>query len=406
MALDIDIAIIGAGPHGLSLAAHLNARRACVRVFGTPMGFWRDHMPKGMHLKSDGFASNLYDPDSLYTLKRFCSDQGVPYDDTSIPVPLNTFINYGLAFQKRFVPNVQQNDVVGLRQNTGHFELLLDNDEIVKARRVVVAVGIRCFRSLPACFEYLGPEFVTHSSDHHDLGSFSNRDVVVLGAGASAVDIAALLNEAGAAVQLVARKPVVHIHSGGQAKQRSLWQKVRHPSSGIGPGLRNRFYCEAPWLFHKLPEKLRLSVVQRTLGPAGSWFMKERVIGKVPILLGFASETAEIRNGQVHLRLRGMDGSTRELVTEHVISATGYKVDIRRLNFLSPETRSKIHTVENTPILSSSMESSVPGLYFTGPASASSFGPVMRFAFGASFAAPHLAKALVKSMSPKLAPTF
>src|ERR1700730_14903989 len=159
MALDIDIAIVGAGPYGLSLAAYLNAGPSSVRVCRTPMGFWCDHMPKGMHLKSDGFASNLYDPDGLYTLKRFCSDQGLPYDDTSIPVPLNIFINNGLAFQKRFVPNMQQNNVMGLRQNTGYFELLLDNDEVIKARRVVVAVGIRCFRGLPDCFDYLGPEF-------------------------------------------------------------------------------------------------------------------------------------------------------------------------------------------------------------------------------------------------------
>jgi thioredoxin reductase len=282
---------------------------------------------------------------------------------------------------------------------------LLDNDDTVKAKRVVIAVGVRSFRSLPDCFEQLGPKFVTHSSDHHDLSTFSNRDVVVYGAGSSAVDGAALLHEAGAAVKLIARKPVV-IHSGGPAQKPSLWQKLRHPSSGIGPGLRHRIYCEAPWLFHRLPEELRLSIVRRTLGPASGWFMRERVIGKVPFLLGFAPEAAEIRNGNVHLKFRGLDGSTRELSTEHVISATGYKVDVRKLDFLDSEIRSKIRSIENTPILSSAMESSVPGLYFTGPAAANSFGPVMRFAFGASFATPHLTKALVKSMSPKLAPAF
>ena len=406
MAHEIDIAIIGAGPYGLSLAAHLNQRRVSSHVFGTPMRLWSDHMPKGMQLKSDGFASNLYDPDGLFTLKRFCLDRGIPYDDKSLPVPLDVFINYGLAFQKRFVPNLQLNDVIRLSKNPEHFELLLDNDDTVKAKRVVIAVGVRSFRSLPDCFKQLGPKFVSHSSDHHNLSTFSNRNVVVYGAGSSAVDSAALLQEAGAAVQLIARKPVVLIYSGGPAQRPSLWQRVRHPSSGIGPGLRNRIYCEAPWLFHKLPEKLRLSIVRRTLGPASGWFMRERVIGKVPFLLGFAPEAAEIRNENVHLKLRGLDGSTRELSTQHVISATGYKVDIRKLDFLDSEIRSEIRSIANTPILSSAMESSVPGLYFTGPAAANSFGPVMRFAFGASFAAPHLTKALVKSMSPKLAPAF
>jgi thioredoxin reductase len=263
----------------------------------------------------------------------------------------------------------------------------------------VIAVGIQCFRNLPAALSHLDSKFVTHSSDHHDLESFSGRNVVVLGAGASATDIAALLHEAGARVQLVAREPILRFHSGGGVKQRSLWGKIRHPSSGIGPGLRNRFYCEAPPLFHLFPENLRLFIVRRTLGPAGGWFMKKRIIGKIPLHLGFAPEPAKIQNDQVHLRLRERDGSTRELVTDHVIAATGYKVDTQRLDFLSPKIQSQIRTVEHTPILSRSMESSVPGLYFVGAAAANSFGPVMRFAFGADFATPFLAKALVKSLS-------
>ena len=401
MAFDSDVAIIGAGPYGLSLAAHLNAQGVSVCVFGKPMGFWLDNMPKGMHLKSDGFASNLYDSDRAYSLKQFCFERGVSYDDTSIPVPLEIFTDYGLAFQRRFVPGVQPSTVVNVTDKKTGFELKLDNDKIVTARRVVVAAGIRCFRNIPATLGHLGSEFVTHSSDHHDLSIFARRNVVVFGAGASAIDTAALLHEAGAVVQLIARKPIIQFHSGGGSNRRSLWEKLRHPSSGIGPGLRARFYCDAPLLFHLFPEGLRLHVVQRTLGPAGGWFMKQRFAGKISTTLGVAPEAVDIRNNQVHLNLRGIDDSTREVVADHVIAATGYKIDVQRLDFLSPKIRSQISTVENTPTLSSSMECSVPGLYFMGAATANSFGPVMRFAFGAGFAAPHLAKALIKSLSLK-----
>ena len=43
------------------------------RIFGTPLTTWRDHMPKGMLLKSDGFASNLSSPDPASTLKAWCA---------------------------------------------------------------------------------------------------------------------------------------------------------------------------------------------------------------------------------------------------------------------------------------------------------------------------------------------
>jgi hypothetical protein len=77
----------------------------------------------------------------------------------------------------------------------------------------------------------------------------------------------------------------------------------------------------------------------------------------------------------------------QSLTTDHVIAATGYKVDLRRLAFLPEELRLQLQSIDNAPILSRDFQSSVAGLYFVGPASANSFGPAMRFIFGAEFAA-------------------
>lgn len=393
MAVEHEVAIIGAGPYGLSLAAHLRDRNSDFQVFGNPMQLWRDHMPKGMHLKSDGFASNLYDPKGDYTLRRYCQEQGVEYQDVAVPVELDTFVKYGLAFKERFLPDLCSRHVLNVAKTSTGFSLRLESDETIRARRVVVAAGISLFRYLPPQLESLSTEHVTHSSDHHDLSPFKNRDVVVLGAGASATDIAALLHENGSKVQLVARPQEVRFHTFGDAK-RSLFKRLRHPSSGIGPGLRNRFYCDAPGLFHQLPEPLRLEIVRHTLGPAGGWFMKDRVVGQVPMVVGFSLETAEIRRDRVYLKLRGPNGDLRELVTEHVIAATGFRPSLERFQFLSADIRSKLRAVSDTPVLSSSMESSIPGLYFMGPIAANSFGPVMRFAFGAQFSAARITKAL------------
>jgi hypothetical protein len=142
-----------------------------------------------------------------------------------------------------------------------------------------------------------------------------------------------------------------------------------------------------------------LRLLHTTLGPSGGWFIREKVIGKVPLWLGQTPTRAEIKHGKVYLRIRASGGAEREIVTEHVIAATGYRVDLSRLPFLSPEIRSKIRSVNSGPALSSSFESSVPGLFFAGIAAANSFGPVMRFAFGAGFAARTLTRALLGPLS-------
>jgi hypothetical protein len=208
-----------------------------------------------------------------------------------------------------------------------------------------------------------------------------------------------LLHEAGAHVQLVSRTGELKFHSQPTGKPRSRWQQIRHPQSGLGPGMRSRFFANSPMAFHYLPERFRVEAVRRTLGPSGGWFIRDKVIGKVPLHLGCTPQGAEVQNGRVHLTVRAADGSEREIVTEHIIAATGYKVDLERLRFLNAEIRSKLKTVNGAPVLSSSFESSIPGLYFVGVAAANSFGPVMRFAFGAGFAARTLTRTLTKSLS-------
>jgi thioredoxin reductase len=395
-----EVAIIGAGPYGLSIAAHLRGLGVKFRIFGRPMDSWIAHMPKGMMLKSEGFASNISDPGSDFTIKRFCTEQNISYSDTGVPVSLETFASYGLAFRERMVPELEDKLVVAVDRSSGGFVLRLNDGEKLEARKVVLAVGITHFKYIPDTLAHLSPKLLSHSFYHHDLEPFRGRNVAVIGGGASACDLAGLLHESGADVQLIARQPSLNFHGKPElGKPRSWWKRIRHPQSGLGPGLRSRFFADAPMWFHYLPQHLRLQIVRKHLGPSGGWFIKEKVVGRVPLLLGYTPIGAEVNDGRVHLQLRSVDGAVREIVTEHIIAATGYKVDIGRLTFLSGEIRSKVKAVENTPVLSSSFESSVPGLYFVGVAAANSFGPLMRFAFGAGFAARSVTQSLTKSMS-------
>jgi cation diffusion facilitator CzcD-associated flavoprotein CzcO len=366
------------------------------------MDSWRNHMPKGMMLKSDGFASNLYAPGGEFTLQDFCAERGIAYHHTDVPVRLDTFSAYGLAFRERLAPELEEKNVVSIVKQPEGFLLKLDDGEEFRACRVILAVGITHFKHVPEAFANLGPDFVSHSYQHHDLEKFNGCNVVVVGGGASAIELAGLLKAAGADVQLAARRKELVFHNPPPVgKQRSLWQRIRAPQSGLGPGMKSSFFSNWAGLFRYLPEDARVKLVRTTLGPSAGWTSKKQVVGLVPLVLGVTPQSAKVVDGKVRLKLRAEDGSERELVTEHVITGTGYKVDIERLDFLSPELRRKIALVQSSPALSANFESSVPGLYFAGLTAANTFGPLMRFAFGAGFAARRITKGLERARSRK-----
>jgi thioredoxin reductase len=390
-----DNLIIGAGPYGLSLAAHLAAKGAEFRIVGGAMEPWRSAMPAGMFLKSEGFASTLFEPRGKFTLGAYCAEQGVPYADTGEPVPIETFIAYGDTFQRRLVPGLEDRRVTCLRQIGGGFEVTCADGEIILARKVVMASGIMHFAHIPMMLRQVSGNLVSHSSEHHDLSHFDGQDVIVVGAGASAMDVAASLHLSGAKVRVLARRSFVRFQT--PLGERSLLDKIRAPMTVLGPGWKSVLCTKAPLLFRAMPDKFRSTVVNRYLGPAPSWFSRESIEGHVPILAGTTILDVSADSGRVQLRLRMKDNRTESLSADHVIAATGFRVDVNRIDFLDRRLSAAICTVDGSPRLSSHFESSVQGLYFTGLAAANSFGPMLRFAAGAGFVAGRLSRHLATS---------
>ena len=392
--LTTDVAIIGAGPYGLSLAAHLRERGVPHRIYGRAMATWTDQMPAGMHLKSEGFASTLYAPGDAFTLRDYCREHDLPYRDIGLPVRLDTFADYGREFAKRYAPELDERNVLGLEPRGDGFELRLVDGKRIFAKRVVVAVGISRFASLPPEFAALPKTALTHASEHHDLAGFAGKRVAVIGAGASAVDIAAILQTHGAETHLIARIPKIRYLDPPDERTPSLLTRLRWPVTGIGTGWKAKFFEDLPHVFHRLPERVRIATVKKKYAAMACWFTREQIDGKVSEHLDVTIAGIDFGTDGVRLTLTQRGAETTTLVVDHIIAGTGYRVDLERLTFLPSRVRSHIRTADGSPILSRQFESSVPNLYFLGLAAANSFGPILRFACGAGYASRRLTKAL------------
>ena len=398
-----DVAVVGAGPYGLSVAAHLRRSGLSVRQFGQPMHLWRANMPRGMFLKSQGFASNLSDPAGQLTLGAFCRATGRPYADYGLPVPLDTFVAYGQWFQAAADLDVEELMVASVTPAGNGYELTLEDGETLRARQVVVAVGVEHFAYLPDQLAALPAGACTHTSAHTDLGAFTGQRVTVVGAGQSALESAALLHEHGAQVQIVMRKQNVVWNGVPLVPERPLLQRLREPEAGLGSGWGTWFYSTQPGLFRHLPEGSRVYRARTKLGPAGASWLRGRVEGEFPILTGQALDWAVSGPEGVRLGLAGSTGARTEVAADHVMAATGYRPDLGRLTFLDDELRSRLRTVARTPVVDRDYQTSAPGLYVVGPGVAPTFGPVMRFVYGADHAARTVGRRLAGSASRRAA---
>ena len=395
----VSIAIIGAGPYGLSLAAHLAARNIEHRIFGRPMQFWSRIAEAGgeRYLKSYCFGTNISAPTPGYTFADHNRPRGL---ETFEPCSMQNFTAYGRWFQQNLVPWVEDVDVERLDRQAGGFVLTLADGSRCDADRVVIATGLSRFAYIPPLLGSLPAALVAHTSDISSFAAFKGRDVAVVGAGQSALEAAALLFEAGARPQLLVREDAI-LWQTRVARERNLWRRLRSPIAGLGTGPKAWTLTHFPGAMHNVPDAWRTRFTKSHLPAEGAWWLRNRVEDKFPIHRGVAVVEALEAGGRAALKLRSMakDGHERQLLVDHIVAGTGYNIDVERLTFIEKKLRGAIARLERSPRLNASFESSVPGLHFIGPASAMSFGPLFRFVVGAEYSVQVLSACLAPRTS-------
>ncbi len=380
-----DVAVIGAGPYGLSASAHLRHAGAQTRAFGDPMSFWRS-MPKGMLLRSNRTATCLVGYRGPLSLEAYLREERL---EAEKPIPLGRFIDYGSWVQRRAVPDVDRRPVERLEARHGSFVLTLGDGERLGARRVVVAGGIAPFAWRPPRFDHLPAEVASHTGQHADLSRFAGRRVLVVGGGQSALESAALMHEAGADVEVVCRADHINWLHGGRY-HRMLGPRLVplvYAPHDVGPlGLSRLIgFTEG---YRRLPHPVQDPLTRRSIRPAGAAWLIPRLEG-VPIRLGETAASADTSGKGVEVRLAS--GGVR--VVDHLLFGTGYRVDVARYPFLAPSLLDSVERVDGYPVLRGRLESSVPGLHFIGAPAARSFGPTMRFVSGSWYAGAQVARA-------------
>jgi cation diffusion facilitator CzcD-associated flavoprotein CzcO len=383
---EIDLAIVGAGPYGLATAAHTRRLGLSTAVIGDPMWFWRHRMPAGMVLRSPNVASDIADPENRLGLSAYeaASGAGVPS-----PLPVERFVDYGIWVQGQVAPDVDARHVDKIERRKRGFLLTLTDSDAIAAGQVVVAAGVGPFAVRPPQFDQLPLELASHSSDHADLSVFAGRRVIVVGAGQSALESAALLHEAGCETEVLARgSRVFFLRRHPWIHQLGPLTRLLFAPAEVGPAGLSRLVALPGW-YRRLPRPVQDRFAVRSLRPAGAAWLIPRLRGVV-ISNGTAVTAADRINGAVRLTLN--DGSERRV--DHVLLATGFKVDINHYAFLSDGLRQTVKCVDGYPCLSGTFESSVPGLYFLGAPAAWSFGPFMRFVAGTAFAARAVARGI------------
>jgi FAD-dependent urate hydroxylase len=367
--LETPLLVIGAGPYGLSTAACAQEQGVETTIVGHPMGFWREHMPHGMFLRS-GVDWHL-DAGGVHTLAAFVEEQAIAQQDLD-PIPLQTFVDYCEWFRQVKGLTVREELVTDLAKSDGRFEATLTSGDRITAATVVCAPGIRHYTNGPDWAGSIPAALSAHTCDFVRFEGLAGARVLIVGGRQSAYEWAALIGEHGAErIDLVHRHTVprfekvswkfVDTHVESTTHIRGYWRNLpKAEQDRIG---RQFWDVGRLTLEHWLTPRLEGSDLRRWPG--------------TKVVEATASNAGE---------LKIVLSNSERLTVDRVIFATGYRADLTRVPYLKTLI-GDIELADGFPVLDESFGTTVANLYITGFSATRDFGPFFGFVKGSPAAA-------------------
>lgn len=371
--------IIGAGPFGLTLAAHLKQQDIDHLVVGKPMEFWEKNMPEGMYLRS-GCDWHL-DVSGKYTMEAFLVQKQLSVADVE-PIALAFYLEYVRWFVEQTQPNIRASYVTDLKKTAQGFVATLEDGSLVAAQNVVVAVGFQYFTYTPdELMAVLPPGRYKHTCHAVHLDQYAHKRVLIIGGRQSAFEWTALLCE----------KEAAHVHVCYRHETPQFaaahWGWVMDVVNNIG---------EQPEWFRSLndeeKEHYRYRLWAEGRLKVEPW-LDERVhqatVSLHPQTHVVSTEITSANTIKVGL------SNNEILEVDEIITATGYKVDTHKVPFLNPLLLAELQCTNGFPCLDTHFQSNIPGLFFTSFMAGQDFGPFFGFTIAVRTAAKLIAQELM-----------
>ncbi len=361
-----DLLIIGAGPFGLAMAAYARHLGLNYLIVGQPMGFWKSNMPAGMLLRS---ASDWpLDPVGPHTIGKFLEVRRQTRSDLE-PLSREFYLSYAEWFrqQAQIDPLPFRVRALDCGYDTLPFEATTDDGQMIRARRVVIAIGCQYFRHCPReLVRRLPRNRYSHTCDLVDFRPLEGKRCLILGGRQSAFEWTALLNEAGAtAVHLSYR------HDSPRFEP-SDWSWVLPVVDGM---------IDDPGWFRRLPQHDKEAITYRLWAEGRlkvePW-LESRVM-KDSVTLWPRTCLSRV-DAAPHGAMRVTLDNDKTFTVDHIILATGYRCDIGKVPFLSRgNVINALARYDGFPVLDEHFQTNIPGLFVTSMPAARDFGPFLRF---------------------------